>query len=342
MPMKYMTVLEASRKWGVSDRRVRFLCSQGRIRGIIQQGRRYLIPDGTEKPVDERVRKHSSSRTKHYNDFSRLDFLKGMVADQPLQPQAVYEQRKKDFLLSFTASSNQLSGNELSRDDIAEIFQGRVAAGHSLEDHLSVVGTRDALNYVRECVREKKPLSQNVIRNIHGLLMISSPDEKGKYRRVKVMIQGAENDPVWLDLMEPRVNELLNVNTQRKKVMHPIERIARFHLEFMNIHPFTDGNGRTGRILMNLELMQNGYPPLEIAVDQKKEYEKAIQAYDARHDAEPMVRLISENLEESLEKQLKAAYHKKKRKAAEPKSELKPKLEMNVQVPPASHREVQA
>lgn len=93
---------------------------------------------------------------------------------------------------------------------------------------------------------------------------------------------------------------------------------------------------------MNLELMQNGYPPLEIAVDQKKEYEKAIQAYDARHDAEPMVRLISENLEESLEKQLKAAYHKKKRKAAEPKSELKPKLEMNVQVPPASHREVQA
>lgn len=328
--MKYMTVLEASRKWGISDRRVRFLCSQGRIRGIIQQGRRYLIPYGTEKPADERIRQRHSSRTKHYNDFSRIDFLKGMIADQPDVSGTVREQRSRDFMLNFATSNAQLSGNSLSREEIQKIFEGRVSADCSLNDLLSVVGTRDAMNYVKDCVLEKKPLSQNIIRSIHGLLMVSMPDEKGKYRRVKVMIQGAENDPVWLDLMEPRMNDLLNINTQRKKVMHPVERIARFHLEFMNIHPFSDGNGRTGRILMNLELMQNGYPPIEIRMDQKKEYEAAIRTYYSKHDAEPMVRLISDNLEESLEKQLRAAYPRRKRKAAEPKTELKsePKPEL--------------
>lgn len=74
---------------------------------------------------------------------------------------------------------------------------------------------------------------------------------------------------------------------------------------------------------MNLELMQNGYPPVEIRMDQKKEYEAAIRTYYVKHDAEPMVRLISDNLEESLEKQLRAAYPRKKRKAAEPKAEQK-------------------
>lgn len=342
MPMKYMTVLEASQKWGISDRRVRFLCSQGRIRGIIQQGRRYLIPYGTEKPADERIRQHGSSRTKHYNDFSRIDFLKGMIADQPCAMQANREAGGRDFLLNFTASNSQLSGSKLTREEIQKIFEGRVSADCSLKDLLSAVGTRDAMNYARECVLEKKPLSQNIIRNIHGLQMVSTPEEKGKYRRVKVMIQGAESDPVWLDLMEPRMNDLLNINTQRKKVMHPVERIARFHLEFMNIHPFTDGNGRTGRILMNLELMQNGYPPVEIRMSQKKEYEAAIRTYYVRHDAEPMVRLLSDNLEENLEKQLKAAYPKRKHKSAEPKTELSSKKGISLPVMAAAYSDTRA
>lgn len=315
MPMKYMTVSEASKKWGISDRRVRFLCSQGRIRGIIQQGRRYLIPEGTEKPVDERIKKSKVSKSMHYNDFTRLDFLKGMIAEQPELSKQTAGVPMEEFIEQFCYDCNALEGTTLSQEEVKRVLQGEVVAGHSLAEHMHVAGTRDAWNYVLECVDDKKPLSQNVIRTLHSLTMIDDPDEKGRYRRVRVHIKGAEDAPVYLDLMEPRINDLLNVNTQRKKVMHPIERIARFHLEFEGIHPFSSGNGRVGRILLNLELMQNGYPPINIRADQKEIYEDAISSYYQDHQAEAMIKLISENLEESLEKTLTAGKKKKSKKS---------------------------
>lgn len=309
-----MTVLEASKKWGISDRRVRFLCSQGRIRGIIQQGRRYLIPDGTEKPVDERIKKSTVSKSMHYNDFTRLDFLKGMIAEQPELSKQSAGIPKEKFIEEFSYDCNALEGSTLNQEEVRQVLKGEVVAGHSLQEHMHVAGTRDAWNYVLECVNDKKPLSQNVIRTLHALTMIDDPVEKGKYRRVSVRIKGVESTPVYLDLMEPRINDLLNVNTQRKKVMHPIERIARFHLEFTGIHPFSSGNGRVGRILLNLELMQNGYPPINIRMDQKDEYEQAVHSYYQDHEAAGMIKLISENLEENLEKTLTAGKKKKSKK----------------------------
>lgn len=314
MPMKYMTVMEASRKWGISDRRVRFLCSQGRIRGIIQQGRRYLIPDGTEKPLDERVKRSEVSKSMHYNDFTRLDFLKGMIAEQPGLSNLTAKIPNEQFVEEFSYDCNALEGSTLNQEEVRQVLKGEVIPGHTLSEHVHVVGTRDAWNYILECVDDKKPLSQNVIRTIHSLTMMDTPEEKGKYRKVKVRIKGAESSPVYLDLMEPRINDLLNVNTQRKKVMHPIERIARFHLEFEGIHPFSSGNGRVGRILLNLELMQNGYPPIDIRTDQKEPYESAMNTYYQDHQAQPMIKLISENLEESLEHTLTAGKKKKSKR----------------------------
>ncbi|MCF0258227.1 MAG: Fic family protein [Erysipelotrichaceae bacterium] len=312
--MKYMTVLEASKKWGISDRRVRFLCSQGRIRGIIQQGRRYLIPDGTEKPLDERSKRSKVSRSMHYNDFTRLDFLKGMAAEQHAEVFNPHPETIEAFKNRFIYDTNALEGNTLSLSEIEKVLAGEVCSGHTLKDHMDAAGTRDAWNYVVECANDRKMLTQNMIRNIHSFIMISDPDEKGKYRRVKVRIKGAPGSPVYLDLMEPRMNDLLNINTQRKKVMHPIERIARFHLEFEGIHPFTDGNGRVGRMLMNLELMQNGYPPITISLDQQSEYDQAMQEFVTSHEAESMVRLIKKNLENTLEKSLTAGNKKKAKK----------------------------
>ena len=315
MPMKYMTVLEASKKWGISDRRVRFLCSQGRIRGIIQQGRRYLIPDGTEKPLDERSKRSKHASSMHYNDFTRLDFLKGMLAEQPEEIQHPGQNTINAFANRFIFDRNALEGNTLSQPEVETVLKGDVCPGHSLQEHIDVIGTKDAWNYILECSAERKMLTQNIIRNIHSLMMINDPDEKGKYRRVKVRIKGASNTPVYLDLMEPRMNDLLNINTQRKKVMHPIERIARFHLEFEGIHPFTDGNGRVGRMLMNLELMQNGYPPITISLKQQPEYEKAMNEFLLTHEAGAMIRLISKNLENTLEKSLTAGKRKKQKKS---------------------------
>lgn len=312
MLMKYMTVLEASKKWGISDRRVRFLCSQGRIRGIIQQGRRYLIPDGTEKPSDERIRRSHGSKSKRYNDFSRLDFLKSMLCEMPDVDDKVGLKQLDHFALSFIYHSNAMEGNTLCLEDVKEVLNGKVCAGHSLNDHLGVIGIRDAWNYALECVNERKPLSQNIIRNLHSMVMLEDSVRKGKYRKVKVRIKGTDSDPVFLDLMEPRINDLLNLNMQRKKVMHPIERIARLLLEFEGMQPFKSGNGKVGRILVNLELMQNGYPPINFRKDQQQKYQEAVHSYYLSHQPEAMIKLISENLEDSLEHTLKATKMKKR------------------------------
>lgn len=315
MLMKYMTVLEASRKWGVSDRRVRFLCAQGRIRGIIQQGRRYLIPDDTEKPVDERVKKSRGSKTLSYNDFTRIDLLKNMMAEAPALSRQAQQDLQDQFLSRFAYHSNALQGNTLDQTEVDEVLAGLVVYGHPLSEHMAVAGCRQAMDYACDCAADKKPLSQNIIRNIHSYVILDDPSSRGKYRRVKVRIMGAQSTPVYLDLIEPRVNDLLNLNTQRKKVMHPIERIARFYLEFLGINPFENGNGRTGRILMNLELMQSGYPPICIETQESDIYQEAVQAYLQDHQPAQMIKLISEKVEDAMESRLKAARKKKSKKA---------------------------
>lgn len=313
--MKYMTVLEAAQKWGVSDRRVRFLCAQGRIRGIIQQGRRYLIPDDTKKPDDERVRKSSQSRELSYNDFTRIDLLKNMAAEAPELSRQAEQDQYDHFVSRFACNSNALQGNTLSQSEVDEVLAGQVVYGHPLCEHMAVAGCRQAMDYASECAAEKKPLSQNIIKNIHSHVVLDDPSSRGKYRKVRVRIMGAQTSPVYLDLMEPRINDLLNLNTQRKKVMHPIERIARFYLEFLGIHPFESGNGRTARILMNLELMQSGFPPICIEASEAGEYREAMQAFLQDHKAEPMIKLVSEKVEASLENRLKVTRKKKGKKA---------------------------
>lgn len=319
MPMKYMTVLEASRKWGISDRRVRFLCSQGRIRGIIQQGRRYLIPDTTEKPRDERIRRAKVSDPRKYNDFTRLDFLKGMVNETPGLSAPLQKEQDYSFLHQFTCNSSAMEGNTLNQKEVDEVLAGKVVPDHPLAEHMTVVGCLDAMSYAMTCAKDRKPLSQNVIRNIHSLILMDQPLTKGRYRRVKVRLKGAESSPVYLDLIEPRVNDLLNINTQRKKVMHPIERITRFYLEFQGIHPFEDGNGRTARVLLNLELMQNGYPPIIFRASDQEIYRKALNDFFCNHDASSMVRLISKKVENEMELYLSSSRKRKSKKAAQPK-----------------------
>lgn len=116
---------------------------------------------------------------------------------------------------------------------------------------------------------------------------------------------GAYTEPVQPYLIEPKITELLLVNEERKTTMNPIERIARFHLEFEGIHPFIDGNGRTGRLLMNLDLIQNGYPPINVKFTDRKRYYDAFDAFYRDGNPDKMTELISEYVDKRLDEYLK-------------------------------------
>ena len=109
---------------------------------------------------------------------------------------------------------------------------------------------------------------------------------------------GAFTQPVQPFMIEPKMTQLLADNTQREETMNVIERIARFHLEFEGIHPFVDGNGRTGRLILNLDLIRNGYPPINVKFTDRMRYYEAFDAYYRDGNADVMTELIAEYVNE--------------------------------------------
>ena len=125
------------------------------------------------------------------------------------------------------------------------------------------------------------------------------------FRRIPVRIMGAFTEPVQPYMIEPKITELLLENEKRKETMNPIERIARFHLEFEGIHPFIDGNGRTGRLILNLDLIRNGYPPINIKFADRKRYYDASDEYYKNGSAAAMTDLVAGYVNERLDDYLR-------------------------------------
>ncbi len=124
------------------------------------------------------------------------------------------------------------------------------------------------------------------------------PGDKGVYRRIPVTIGGAFHTPPQPYLVSVQMEQL--IASQKGKKLHPIENAALFHLDFEGIHPFIDGNGRTGRLLLNLMLMQQGYPPIDVKFTDRKRYYACFDSYYRDKSAAPMVNLVADYLEERL------------------------------------------
>ncbi len=284
--MEYIKVSQAAEKWGISPRRVRFLCTEGKIPGVIRKGKLYLIPETAVKPMDGRL-----SKT---NIIAEIEYKKDRLnAMRPLT-YGELNRLRQEFMVEFTYNSNAIEGNTLTLQETAMVLEGMTVDQKPLKDHLEAVGHRDAFLYVRDIATKDIPLNETTIKSIHSLVLMNQPDDKGVYRRIPVRIMGAFTEPVQPYLIEPKMTELLIKNEERKEKMSVIERIALFHLEFEGIHPFVDGNGRTGRLIMNLELIRNGYPAINVKFADRKRYYNAFDSFYRDHDPEPMINLVAE------------------------------------------------
>ena len=302
--MNYLTVSQAAEKWGISTRRVRLLCANGDIAGVTRKGNLYLIPEDTEKPVDRRKLPRNKRQGPFADLFLEIDTKLAKL--NSLRPLTAGEtQRLRDeFMVDFTYNSNAIEGNTLTLKETAMVLEGMTIDRKPLKDHLEAVGHRDAFLYMEELAQKKTKLRDTEIRNIHALVLMDRPEDKGVYRRIPVTIAGAFTQPVQPYLVEPKIAELLLANEEWKKTMLPVERIARFHLEFEGIHPFVDGNGRTGRLIMNLELIRNGYPAINVKFADRKRYYDAFDTYYRDGRVDDMVRLIGEYVSERLDRYL--------------------------------------
>lgn len=292
--MEYIKVSKAAEKWNLSARRVRILCAEGKIPGVTRKGNLYMIPENAQKPLDGR-RTRAGVLADIEQKRERLDDLR------PLTPGEV-KRLQEEFMVEFTYNSNAIEGNTLTLKETAMVLEGMTIDQKPLKDHLEAVGHRDAFLYIQDIAKQDvPPLSEFVIKNIHSLVLMNQPEDKGVFRKIPVRIMGAYTEPVQPYLIEPTMTELLAANEERKVTMNVIERISRFHLEFEGIHPFIDGNGRTGRLIMNLDLIRNGFPPVNVKFTDRKKYYDAFDVYYRDGSADAMIDLIAGYVNERLD-----------------------------------------
>lgn len=303
--VKYITTKEAAKFWGLSDRRVRVLCSEGRIAGATKVGRTWVIPWDAQKPTRRSAIRHKPEPTKSaHSIFAKIDEKKLKLAH--LRPLTAGEvaRLKAEFLVEFTYNTNAIEGNTLTLKETALVLEGVTIAQKPLKDHLEAIGHRDAFEYLLQLVQDNVPLSEKVIKELHSLVLIDKPQDRGVYRSVPARIMGAVHEPPQPYLIPSQMEQLLTTYEQMKKTMHIVERIAVFHLLFEGIHPFVDGNGRTGRLLLNLELMKEGFPPINVKYAHRKRYYDCFSSYFSLGKADEMISLVAEYVEEMLDQYL--------------------------------------
>jgi Fic family protein len=298
----YISVKEAADKWQLSDRRVRILCEQGKIPGVMRQGRSYQIPSDAHKPADGRLTRGQNLPAAYAGLLNGIDRKKRELNHRRPLTQGELERLGEEFLIEFTYNSNAIEGNTLTLQETARVLQGLTIDQKPLKDHLEAVGHRDAFQYVQQLVSEKVRLTEHIIREIHSLVLIDRPEDKGIYRRIPVRIIGAHHEPPQPYLVPVQMGQLMADFVKNKR--HPIERAAQFHLQFEGIHPFIDGNGRTGRLLINLDLMQQAFPPINVKFADRKRYYACFDSFYRDQDLVPMIRLIGEAVDEQLERYL--------------------------------------
>lgn len=292
----FMTVKQAAEKWEISDRRIRVLCSEGKIPGAFQEGRGWKIPVDAEKPADGRFK--SRERL-----LSQIDRKKAELDGKRHLTEGEVERLNEAFVVEYTYNSNAIEGNTLTLRETDLVLHGLTIDKKPLKDHMEAVGHKEAFEYVSELVKNKVPISETIIKQIHFLVLADKKDDRGVYRRVPVRIMGAYHQPVQPYNIETETEKLLQNYLESKE--HIVTKLARFHIEFEGIHPFIDGNGRTGRLLVNLELMKAGYPPIDIKFTDRIAYYNAFDEYYKNNNLSAMENLFAGYINSRLDVYLK-------------------------------------
>ncbi|HWQ77659.1 MAG TPA: Fic family protein [Anaerovoracaceae bacterium] len=300
--MEYVSAKQAASRWGISDRRVRLLCEQGKIEGVMKEGRSYRIPADTLKPTDGRNLRGKTVPQEYAALFARIDSLKAELNKRRPLTQGELQRLQNEFLVEYTYNSNAIEGNTLTLQETALVLEGLTVDKKPLKDHLEAVGHRDAFLYVQKIITDKVPLTERVIMEIHSFVLMDRPEDRGIYRRIPVRILGAYHEPPQPYLVPVQMEQL--ITGLKEKTRHTIENAAVFHLDFEGIHPFIDGNGRTGRLILNLMLMGQGYPPIDVKFTDRKRYYSCFDSYFRNRSAAPMVELVGEYLEKRLKQYL--------------------------------------
>ena len=235
--------------------------------------------------------------------FEQIDQKKELLDSKRPLPKYTLKSLREKLLLEWTYNSNAIEGNTLTINETKVVLEGITVGGKTLREHLEVINHREAIAYVEEIVHKEEPLSEWQIKNLHRLVLKGIDDAyAGVYRDQQVFISGASHVPPTPYLIQ----EQMTWYQTEAISLHLVEREAMLHAIFVGIHPFIDGNGRTTRLLLNLELMKEGFPPVIIKVANRLEYYDALDKAHTAMDYNDFIQLVATEVEDSLNLYLSA------------------------------------
>lgn len=268
--MRYLSVAETAKKWGVSERSVRNYCAHSRVNGAFLTGKTWNIPENAEKP--ERTNK------KKAQPVTLLDILKDEKAGR--YPGGIYHKTQIDL----TYNSNHIEGSRLTHEQTRYIFETNTIGIEN--EVLNVDDVIETANHFR-CIdmiidNAKAVLTEKFIKELHLTLKNGTSDSRkdwfavGEYKKLPNEVGGM--DTALPEGVADKMKELLTeYNAKGKKTF---EDILDFHVKFERIHPFQDGNGRVGRLIMFKECLKYNIVPFIIGDDLKLFYYRGLKEWD--------------------------------------------------------------
>jgi Fic family protein len=237
----------------------------------------------------------------------RLQAKKTQLDNLHPLPKAAVRRLEEQLMIEWIYNSNAIEGSTLTLRETQFILEtGLTVGGKSLREHFEVINHREAIQFVEALVEHQEPFTPLQVRQIYQLVLKNIDDENaGQYRQVPVRIAGASYQPpeAW---EVPRLmlewGDWLNSVAQQEE---SVVRAALAHHRLAAIHPFIDGNGRTARLLMNLLLMRDGYPPTIILKTNRQQYYRVLALAD-RGKERPLVNFVGRVVERSLTLYLEA------------------------------------
>ena len=266
--MNYISVAEIAKKWGVSERAVRNYCAEGRVAGAILEGKTWKIPEEAEKPV--RKKREDASNT-------LLDILK--AEKKAKLHGGIYHRVQVDL----TYNSNHIEGSRLTHDQTRYIYEtntiGIVDEAVRVDDIIETTNHFRCIDFIID--KANASLSETVIKQLHYLLKSGTSDSRkdwfavGEYKKLPNEVGGMDTT-----LPEEVSKEIKNLLAWYNAIENvTLEDIIEFHVRFEKIHPFQDGNGRVGRLIMFKECLKNNIVPFIIDENHKLFYYRGLKEW---------------------------------------------------------------
>ncbi len=267
--MRYQKVTEIAAAWGISERSVRKYCAEGKIIGAVLDGKTWKIPENAVKPARKtRAGKRNSDL------LTRLRREKESAI-----PGGIYHK----IQIELTYNSNRMEGSRLSHDQTRYIFETNTIGVQdktvNVDDVVETANHFRCIDLVIELANYR--LSESLIKQLHGILKSGTSDSRkawfavGDYKRLENEVGG--NPTAKPENVAKEIKQLLKkYNAEKNKTIY---EIIEFHYEFEKIHPFQDGNGRVGRLIMFKECLRNGITPFIIEDDMKEYYYRGLKEW---------------------------------------------------------------